>query len=268
MCRHAAPPGSIPCRHLDTSRRINERVGPGSSLCIPAAAQEPGVCLHGRSDPRSGNRRQRGNFWFCRCCAYQTVALRESQPAGGRDGKCPMIPHANLSYPDYLDWKKLNHVFSSLEVYTGGGYLLRTATGTEPVPGLSVSDGFFHVLGMAPVLGRDFYTGEDLPSAPRTVILSYATWQKRFGGRKDVTGETVALSGIPYAIVGVLPQDFQFALRGDVEFWTTLHASDQCALRRSCHNPNGIGRLKDSVSVEMARAEMKTIARRLGLQHP
>jgi predicted permease len=179
-----------------------------------------------------------------------------------------MIPHANLSYPDYLDWKKLNHVFSSLEVYTGGGYLLRTATGTEPVPGLSVSDGFFHVLGIAPVLGRDFYTGEDLPSAPRTVILSYATWQKRFGGKKDVTGETVALSGIPYAIVGVLPQDFQFALRGDVEFWTTLHASDQCALRRSCHNLNGIGRLKDGVSVETARAEMKTIARQLELQYP
>jgi macrolide transport system ATP-binding/permease protein len=179
-----------------------------------------------------------------------------------------MIPHANLSYPDYLDWKRLNRVFSSMEVYTGGGYLLRTAAGTEPVPGLSVSDGFFRALGIAPRLGRDFYTGEDLPSAPRTVILSYATWQKRFGGRKDVTGETVALSGIPYAIVGVLPEDFQFALRGNVEFWTTLHASDQCALRRSCHNLNGIGRLKDGVSVEMARAEMKMIARQLELQYP
>ena len=179
-----------------------------------------------------------------------------------------MIPHANLSYPDYLDWKRLNRVFSSMEVYTGGGYLLRTAAGTEPVPGLSVSDGFFRALGIAPRLGRDFYTGEDLPSAPRTVILSYPTWQKRFGGRKDVTGETVALSGIPYAIVGVLPEDFQFALRGNVEFWTTLHASDQCALRRSCHNLNGIGRLKDGVSVEMARAEMKTIARQLELKYP
>jgi predicted permease len=179
-----------------------------------------------------------------------------------------MIPHANLSYPDYLDWKRLNRVFSSMEVYTGGGYLLRTAAGTEPVPGLSVSDGFFRALGIAPRLGRDFYTGEDLPSAPRTVILSYAAWQKRFGGRKDVIGETVALSGIPYAIVGVLPEDFQFALRGNVEFWTTLHASDQCALRRSCHNLNGIGRLKDGVSVEMARAEMKMIARQLELQYP
>jgi macrolide transport system ATP-binding/permease protein len=68
------------------------------------------------------------------------------------------------------------------------------------------------------------------------VILSFSAWQKRFGGRKEVVGETVSLSGTPYTIVGVLPQDFQFALDGNAEFWTTLHASDYCALRRSCHN--------------------------------
>ena len=179
-----------------------------------------------------------------------------------------MIPRANLSYPDYLDWKKLNQVFSSMDVYGGSGYLLRTSAGTEPVPGTRVSDGFFHTLGITPVLGRDFYAGEDLPAAPRTVILSYSTWQNRFGGRKGVIGETVTLSGIPHTIVGVLPIDFQFAPRGKAEFWTTLHASDSCALRRSCHNFNGIGRLKDGVSVAMAFANMKTIARQLELQYP
>jgi macrolide transport system ATP-binding/permease protein len=179
-----------------------------------------------------------------------------------------MIPRANLSYPDYLDWKRLNQVFSSMDVYNGTGYLLRTSDGTEPVPGVRVSDGFFRTLGITPALGRDFYAGEDLPGAPRTVILSYATWQKRFGGRKDVTGETVTLTGIPYAIVGVLPEDFQFAPRGNGEFFTTLHATDSCSLRRSCHNFNGIGRLKDGVTVEMALANMQTIARQLELQYP
>src|SRR5437764_9650497 len=95
-----------------------------------------------------------------------------------------MFPRANLSYPDYLDWRKLNHSFSSLDAYTGTGYLLRTPTGTEPVPGVRVTDGFFRTLQIAPVLGRDYYAGEDLPAAPKTVMLSYATWQKRFGGRK------------------------------------------------------------------------------------
>jgi macrolide transport system ATP-binding/permease protein len=82
-----------------------------------------------------------------------------------------------------------------------------------------------------------------------------------------VTSETVTLTGIPYAIVGVLPADFQFAPRGNAEFFTTLHASDSCALRRSCHNFNGIGRLKDGVTVEMALANMQTIARQLELQY-
>jgi predicted permease len=180
----------------------------------------------------------------------------------------PMFPRADLSYPDYLDWKRLNQVFSSMDIYSGTGYLLRTPTGTEPVPATRVSDGFFRTLQISPVLGRDFYAGEDLPAAPKTVMLSNATWQKRFGGRKDVIGETVTLSGVPFTITGVLPETFQFAPRGNSEFWTTLHASDSCSLRRSCHPFNGIGRLKDGVSVETARANMKAIARQLELQYP
>jgi macrolide transport system ATP-binding/permease protein len=179
-----------------------------------------------------------------------------------------MFPHANLSYPDYLDWKKLNQVFSSMEVYNGTGYLLPTASGAEPVPGTLVSDGFFRTLGITPMLGRDFYAGEDLPKAPKTVMLSYGTWQKRFGGKRDVIGQTVSLSGVPFTIVGVLPQDFQFAPRGNAEFWTTLHATEGCMIRRSCHGLNGIGRLKDGVSVEMALANMQAIARQLEMQYP
>ena len=180
----------------------------------------------------------------------------------------PMIPLANLSYPDYLDWKRLNQVFSSMDVYNGTGYLLNTPTGTEPVRGIRVSDGLFRTLGVTPALGRDFYAGEDLPSAPKTVILSYRTWQKRFGGRKDAVGEAVSLSGTPYTIVGVLPQSFQFALGENDEFWTPLHASGSCDLRRSCHGLMGIGRLKDGVSVEMALTEMKTIAHQLEQEYP
>jgi macrolide transport system ATP-binding/permease protein len=179
-----------------------------------------------------------------------------------------MIPRANLSYPDYLDWKRLNQVFGSMDVYDGTGYLLRTPSGTEPVPATRVSDGFFRTLGIAPLLGRDFYAGEDLPAAPKTVMLSYTTWQKRFGGSRDVIGETVTLSGVPFTIVAVLPESFQFAPRGNAEFWTTLHASDSCALRRSCHNLTGIARLNDGISVEMALANMKSIARQLELEYP
>jgi predicted permease len=178
------------------------------------------------------------------------------------------FPRANLSYQDYLDWKKSNKVFTSLEAYTRTGYMLAAGTGTELVAGARVSDGFFRTLGVTPVLGRDFYAGEDLPSAPQAVMLSYATWQKRYGGRKDVIGQTVTLSGMPSTIVGVLPRGFQFAPRNTAEFWSALHANSSCELRRSCHNMYGIARLKDGVSVQAALAEMTGIAQQLERQYP
>ncbi len=179
-----------------------------------------------------------------------------------------LMPRANLSYLDYLDWKKLNQVFSALDVYTGNGYLMRTPAGTEPVPGERVSADFFRTLGITPMLGRDFYTGEDLPAAPPTVLLTFAAWQKLFGGRKSVIGETVDLSGIPHTVIGVLPENFQFAPSGNAEVWTVLHGDGSCELRRSCHNLNGIARLKDGASIQTALANMQSIAKQLETQYP
>ena len=179
-----------------------------------------------------------------------------------------MIPRADLSYPDYLDWKKQNQVFSAFDIYRGDSYLFTTADGTEPVTGMRVSDGFFRTLGVTAMLGRDFRSGEDLPEAPQTVMLSYGAWQKRFGGKKEAIGQPVSLSGVPYTIIGVLPQSFQFAPRGNIEFWTALNPTDQCSKRRSCHPYNGVALLKDGVSFETAEANMVAIARQLELQYP
>ncbi len=180
----------------------------------------------------------------------------------------PMFPRANISYPDYLDWKKQNKVFSALEVYRGEGFLLQTSAGAEPLRAARVSDGFFRTLGIKPLLGRDFYRGEDLPEAANTVMLSYSTWQKRFGGRADIVGQSILLSGVPYTVIAVLPRTFQFAPAGGAEFWANLHPVDHCSVRRGCHSMDGIARLKDGVTVEAARAEMKGIAHQLELQYP
>ena len=179
-----------------------------------------------------------------------------------------MFPRSNLSYLDYLDWKKLNHSFNSLEVYNDSGYLLRTGSGAEPVPAMRVSAGFFRTLEIKPLLGRDFLDTENLPTAPNVTILTYSTWQKRYGARKDVIGQTVSLNDVPYTVVGVLPADFQFAAAGESELWTPYRGDDQCGKRRGCHNLYGIARLKDGVSVESARAEITGIARQLELQYP
>src|SRR3984885_1406794 len=173
-----------------------------------------------------------------------------------------------LSYPDYLDWKRMSTVFSSMEVFTGTGYALHTPTGTEPVPGERVSAGFFHMLGIRPMLGRDFHAGEDVAGAAPVVLLSYRTWQRRFGGRADVVGQVVNLSGVAHTIEGVLPSDFQFALRDNAEFWEPLQPTRECDKRRSCHNLDGVGRLKIGFSVQSAMAQMKSIALQLEKQYP
>jgi predicted permease len=179
-----------------------------------------------------------------------------------------MFPRANISYPDFLDWRKQNKVFSSLDVFRSEGFLFQTRSGAEPIEAARVSDGFFHTLGITPLLGRDFHKAEGLPEAPNTVMLTYATWQNRFGGRPTVVGESVSLSGVPYTIIAVLPATFQFAPLGGAEFWANLHPVDSCSKRRSCHDLDGIGRLKDGISMDAARAEMKGIARQLELQYP
>ncbi len=188
------------------------------------------------------------------------VAVLESDKPGAQ---------SYVSYLDYLDWKSLNKVFRSMDAFAlNGGFTLSTAAGAEPVSGTRVSGGFFRTLGVTPVLGRDFREGEDTPSATRAVILSYAAWQKRFGGKQDVLGQTVTLNGIPNVIVGVLPREFHFAPAGLAEFWGTIHPSDACEQQRGCQNLNVVARLKDGIPIETALADMKSIARQLEKQYP
>jgi predicted permease len=178
------------------------------------------------------------------------------------------FPRSNLSYEDFRDWQRLNKVFTSLDAYNGTGYLLATPSGIEPVPAVRITDGFFRTLGIRPILGRDFYSGEDQPNAPASTILPYSTWQHRFGGRGDIIGQTISLDGNPTTIVGVLPADFEFAPRGNAEFWTTMRQVTNCEKRRSCHNLFAIARLKDGVTLEKAQTEMAAIAKQLEIQYP
>jgi macrolide transport system ATP-binding/permease protein len=187
----------------------------------------------------------------------QLVGLFESIPVGDR---------YHISAADYLDWKRLNRVFDSLDVYESDLFILKTPTGTEQTSGARVSDGFFRTLGVTPILGRDFRPGEDLRSAPQTIMLSYATWQRRFGADKSIIGRTTTMDGVPYLIIGVLPSGFHFSPVEPAEFWATLH--ETCETLRDCHKYYGIARLKDGVSVATALADTSSIARQIARGYP
>jgi macrolide transport system ATP-binding/permease protein len=177
-------------------------------------------------------------------------------------------PECNISYQNYLDWKKSDLPFSSLQAWGYSRYLLNNPGGTEPADGTRVSDGFFRTLGVVPILGRDFYPGEDQPGSPRTVLISYAAWQKRFSGDPNVVGKIVTLSDTSYSIIGVLPAGFHFAWRGDAEFWAALNDPDSCDKRRACHSLFGLARLANGASLQTALAALQTVAKQLEMQYP
>jgi len=195
----------------------------------------------------------------------QLMGVFETRPMSGR--------HSGYSYPNYIDLERFNSVFSSIAAYEDKSFILTGPAGLQPVNGIGVTGSFFRILGVTPVLGRDFDAGpasQDLVASPATVILSYAAWQNRFGGKPDVLGKTVPLDGESYTIIGVLPRNFQFAPTGAAEFWTTLHpfAGDSCAQHRGCMVMGVVARLKDGVTLPQALAEVKAIAAREARLHP
>ncbi len=127
--------------------------------------------------------------------------------------------------------------------------------------------GFFRTLGVAAIVGRVFTDTDDMSTAPRAVVLTYGTWQSRFGGRQDIVGQSLILDGAPYSVIGVLPREFHFAMRA-AEFFTTIHDLNRCEQSRGCHSFAGFGRLRDGVSLDAATAETKAIAARLEEEYP
>ena len=172
-----------------------------------------------------------------------------------------------LSYPEFLDWQRLNKSFSSLDVYSWGGFLLRTSSGAEPVQAMRVSGGFFQTLGVRPMLGRDFYPGENRLGGPNVALMSYSAWVHRFGAREQIVGQIVDLDNQAYQIIGVLPRSFTFAPAGDAEFWVPLNTLSTHEKTRAFYNLFGIGRLRDGVTVQIAADEMKAIATQLQQQY-
>ncbi len=176
-------------------------------------------------------------------------------------------PRWPLSYPDFLDWQAQNKSFTSLDVYSWSGFLLRAGSGSEPVQAMRVSGGFFQTLGVHPMLGRDFNPGEDRIGGANVVILSYRAWLHRFGSRPDVIGQTVDLDNQAYTIIGVLPRSFSFAPGSNAQFWTPINVLSPHEHSRAFYNFLGIGRLRDGITAQSAQTEMTAIAKQLQRQY-
>ena len=205
-------------------------------------------------------------FAFVDAVLIRPLPYKDPERLVGLFETTPLGPRYHLSYLDYQDWKRMNTVFTGMEAFNGPVMALKTPAGLERVDGASVSAGLLRMLGVTPALGRDFREGEDALGAARVALVSDAAWHRRFGGRRDVLGQTVTLDGEVYEIVGVLPAVFNFAGVGDAEFWAPL--TPEVKEDRGEHGLAAIGRMKDGVELKAVQAEMTGIAARLAREYP
>jgi putative ABC transport system permease protein len=105
---------------------------------------------------------------------------------------------------DYLDWKSQSNAFQSLSAWTGRSVNLATGERPEQVQASSTTPGWIGTIGFTMLLGRDFTSEEGIPGKDQVVILSYKLWQERFGGDRNLVGQTIRLDGQPYTVVGVI----------------------------------------------------------------
>jgi|SRR5579862_10872 len=195
--------------------------------------------------------------------ADQLVTLHENKPnfEGG-----------SLSYPNFQDWQKDNHTFSSMAVARSYTYSLTGIGDAEQVTSEFISSDFFPVLGVKPKIGRTFAEEEERTGADPVALISEGLWQRKFSGTPDVLGKNITLDGRDYTVVGVIPANFHLSIPG-------FRESDVYAPIGQWSNPllhqrgaglgiHGVGRLRPGVTIEQARADMAGLTADLAAAFP
>jgi predicted permease len=189
-----------------------------------------------------------------------------------QDHSLPGVAAESLSYPDYFDWRAQNHTFSGIASYLGSRVTLQGDGDSQLLDAQEVSSNFFQLLGVAPMLGRDFRWGDEKPGN-RTVMLSYALWQSNFGSARDIAGKTIRMDDHNYTVAGVMPKGFQFPQENPAPaLWKSIagdaEGKDPVTSQRGYDVLDVIGRLKPGVTVEQAKADLSVIAGNLARQYP
>lgn len=185
-----------------------------------------------------------------------------------RDSNLAKQPDSQVAPGNFVEWQKQATVFSALEAYRTVSYNLTGDGAPERLLAGRVSVGMFKMLGVQPILGRDFLPEEDQAGREKVVLIGEGLWQRRFGSDTNVVGKTVTLSGENLTVVGVMPAAFHLPDQRERELWTPIAFNDSERSLHHAHYIDAIGRLKSNASVDQARAEMKAIATRLAVQYP
>jgi putative ABC transport system permease protein len=175
------------------------------------------------------------------------------------------LPSFGASVLNFLAWREQAHSFEGLAAISFGSYTLTGGGEPEQLTGNTLSPALPRVLGVAPVAGRMFTDEEEKPGGPPVALISDGLWKRRFGSDRALIGHTITLNATPTTVVGVVPAAFNLLSGGDVYTPLTIDPAKEIRLN---HVIIVFGRLKHGVSLQQAKAEMDTVASRLGQQYP
>jgi len=174
--------------------------------------------------------------------------------------------------PDWVNWRAHGRLVGGLEAYGGSNSVNLTGSGEpERVTSTRITAGFLGLLGIQPALGRGFTGQEDQLGGPPAAILSYALWQRRFGGSPAVIGKAVALDGVSTTIVGVLPATFVFpdnTVAAEILMPLALPANHDWHDEAHLRILHVLARLKPGVSSAALESEFATIVRSTAAEEP
>lgn len=167
---------------------------------------------------------------------------------------------------NYLDWKTQNQSFEDVAATAPTSFNLTGGGEPERIAAYRTSANFFALLGVQPLIGRSFSAEEERPGSNNVALLSYQLWESRYGGALDILNRNIVLNGSKYTVVGVMPRGFQF-LEPEVRLWVPLALTPEESSNRGAHYLTVIGRLKPTVSIAQAQAEMSMIMSRIAVDH-
>jgi predicted permease len=188
------------------------------------------------------------------------------------DASKPNFETGSVSFPNFLDWQKNNHTFSSMAVCRSYSFAFTGMGDAERLDAELVSSDFFSVLGIRPVIGRTFVQGEDQIGAAPVALLTAGLWSRKFSSSPDVLGKTITLDGKGYTIVGVIPPSFRLDMQNfnKSELFVPIGQWGHPGLpsRAAGLGIHGIGRLKAGVTLAQARADMSGVTANLATAYP
>jgi putative ABC transport system permease protein len=174
---------------------------------------------------------------------------------------------------DYEDLKANQKSCSLMAGYLSGSTINVTyKKNPQRYNGGYVTEDFFKIVGVSPILGRDFTAEDNKPGAERVIILGYEIWKRDFNGDPTVVGQNVRVNSKPATIIGVMPANFKFP--NFEQLWTPLYNQfppiprGQLVIAANNAAPSVMGRLKQGVTLDQANAEFITIARQLAREYP